>query len=124
MLKVGHMPFNVKMTRRGSPYVHVGVDVKLYPVPGTVSCLGSRSPRFVYNERLPPAKAYFKALRMNCLLNMTWPWRIKHIHGLPELQKRLVLAVLMAKQAEDSGRDPLLHRTLDELYDELVYKKD
>ena len=115
---------NVKMTKRGSSYCHVGVDVKMYPVPGAVTCRGSRSPRFRYNERLSPGKAYLRALRMNCLINMTWPWRIQAIHALPELQKRLVMAVQMAKQAEDSGRDPLLHRTLDELYDELVYKKD
>jgi hypothetical protein len=117
---VAHIPINVKMTKRGSPFVPVGIDVKLFPVPGHVSCRGCRSPRFKYNEKQPPVKAYFSALRMNCFLNTTWPWKIKPTHGLPELQKRLVMAVQVAKEAED----PLLHRTLDELYDALVYKKN
>lgn len=117
---VAHLPVNVKITKRGSPFVPVGIDVKLYPVPGHVSCRGCRSPRFKYNEKQHPVKAYFAALRMNCFLNMTWPWKIQPTHSLPELQKRLVMAVQVAKQAEDF----LLHRTLDELYDELVYKKN
>lgn len=117
---VAHLPFNIKITKRGSPFVPLGIDVKLYPVPGQVSCCGSRSPSFKYNKKLPPVKAYFAALKRNCLLNTTWPWRIQPTHGLPELQKRLVMAVQVAKNTED----PLLHKTLDELYDELVFKKN
>lgn len=119
-MKVPHLPVNVKMTKRGPPFVAVGVDVKLYPVPGLVSCRGSRSPRFKYNKRQPPVKAYFAALRMNCFLNTTWPWKIRYTHSLPELQKRLVMAVQLAKQDDDV----CLHRTLDELYEALVYKKN
>jgi len=115
-----HLPVNIKITKKGSPFVPVGIDVKLYPVPGHVSCRGSRSPGFKYNKKLPPVKAYFAALKQNCLLNTTWPWKIKPTHGLPELQKRLVMAVQVAKNTED----PLLHKTLDELYDELVLKKN
>lgn len=115
-----HLPFNVKITKNGSPFVPLGIDVKLYPVPGQVSCRGSRSPSFKYNKKLSPVKAYFAALKQNALLNTTWPWRIQPTHGLPELQKRLVMAVQVAKNTED----PLLHKTLDELYDELVFKKN
>ncbi|KAL7491747.1 hypothetical protein ACHAWT_001050 [Skeletonema menzelii] len=117
---VAHLPVNVKTSRRGSTYVHVGVDVKLYPVPGQVSCCGSRSPGFKYNRKLPPVKAYFDALKKNCFLNMTWPHKIQPTHALPELQKRLVMAVQVAKNKED----PLLHKTLDELYDELAFKNN
>ena len=116
---VAHLPVNVKITKRGSPFVPVGVDVKLYPVPGQVTCRGFRSPHFNYNKKQPPVKAYLTALRMNCFLNMTWPWNIQPTHALPELQKRLLMAVQQAKEADD----PLLHRTLDDLYEALVYKK-
>ena len=117
---VAHLPVNVKTSKRGSTYTHVGVDVKLYPVPGQVSCRGSRSPFFKYNRKLPPGKAYSEALKKNCFLNMTWPWKIQPTHALPELQKRLVQAVQLAKDTEDH----LLHKTLDELYDELAFEKN
>jgi len=117
---VAHLPFNIKITKRGSPFVPLGIDVKLYPVRGQVSCWGSRSPCFKYNKKLSPVKAYFAALKQNALLNTTWPWNIQPTHGLPELQKRLVIAVQVAKNTED----PLLHKTLDELYDELVFKEN
>mmetsp|Transcript_1989 Transcript_1989/g.2939 ORF Transcript_1989/g.2939 Transcript_1989/m.2939 type:complete len:902 (-) Transcript_1989:66-2771(-) len=116
---VAHLPVNIKMTKRGSPFMPVGIDVKLHPARGQISCFGNKSPAFKYNKKLPPVKSYFAALKLNCFLNMTWPWKIQPTHALPELQKRLVMAVQLAKNAED----PLLHKTLDELYDELVFKK-
>eukprot|EP00986_Skeletonema_menzelii_P004169 scaffold1395_cov127-Skeletonema_menzelii.AAC.3 len=115
-----HIPPNVKPTRRGTPYAHAGVDVKLFPVPGRVSCRGSRSPAVKYNRKLPPVKAYFDGLKKNILLNTTWPWKMNATHGLPELQQRLAMAVQLANDAEDN----LLHKTLEELYDELVFKKN
>ena len=117
---VAHVPINVKTTRRGTPYAHVGVDVKLYPVPGKISCRGSRSPVFKYNKELPGVKAYFDGLRKNALLNTTWPWKMRQMHTLPELQDRLAMAVQMARDTEDD----LLHKNLDELYDELVFKNN
>mmetsp|Transcript_13192 Transcript_13192/g.21677 ORF Transcript_13192/g.21677 Transcript_13192/m.21677 type:complete len:822 (+) Transcript_13192:163-2628(+) len=115
-----HIPPNVKPTRRGTPYAHAGVDVKLFPVPGRVSCRGSRSPAVKYNRKLPPVKAYFDGLKKNILLNTTWPWKMNATHGLPELQQRLAMAVQLANDAEDN----LLHKTLEELYDELVFKNN
>ena len=120
---VAHLPINIQITKRGSPFVPLGIDIKLYPAPGQVSCFGCKAPSFRYNEKLPPVKAYLNALKRNCLLNMTWPWKIRSMHGLDELQKRLVMAVQVAKKAEDQNEEPFLHKTLDELYDALLYQK-
>ena len=108
------MPFNGTVTRRGSNFVHVGIDVKLFPVPGKLSLWGGREPRIRHNGRKSPMAAYWKAIKMNCLLNMPLPWRIKDQHGLPELQKRIARAILLRDSA------PL---TLDSLYEDMVYKK-
>jgi hypothetical protein len=120
---VAHLPFNVKPTKRGSQFVHVGIDVKLYPVPGKVSVWGSRYPRFHYNEQQSPLAAYWRALKLNSLLNMPFPWLIKNKHGLPELQARIARAILVAESAE-TRKYPFLRKTLDEAYEAMVHKKD
>ena len=52
---------------------------------------------------------------------MPLPWRIKHVHALPEHRKRLARAV--SKADADKKKKPFLHGTLDEAYEDLVYKK-
>ena len=111
---VAHLPFNVRPTKRGSNFVHVGVDVKMYPVPRVWSLRGSRRPTFRHNDRQSPSAAYWRAIVKNSLLNMALPWRIKDQHSLPELQKRIARA-----NKKDS-----LAPTLDEIYEERVYRKD
>ena len=120
--EVAHMPFNAKPTKRGSNFVHVGIDVKLYAVPGSASLWGSRYPRFHYNERQTPEKAYWHAIKLNSFLNMAAPWRIKTVHGLPELQKRIARAKLVAEAAKRQ-KYPFLKSTLDEAYEAMVYKR-
>ena len=122
MHKVAHIPLNVTPTKRGSSFVHVGIDVKLYPVPGKLSVCGSRYPRIRYNERQSVMPAIWKAIRMNCLLNMAAPWKIKHAHSLPQLQKRIARALLVAETAKVT-RNPFLRSTLDEAYEAMVYSK-
>ena len=112
----------MKPTSRGSNFVHVGMDVKLYAVPGPASLWGSRYPRFRYNGRTTPAEAYWRAIKLNCFLNMAVPWRIKSVHALPELQKRIARAKLVAKAAK-RREYPFLRCTLDEAYEAMVYKK-
>lgn len=101
--------------------MHVGIDVKLYSVPGAASLFGSRYPRFRYNDRQPPSKAYWTAIKFNSLLNMPFPWQIKEKHGLPELQKRIARAILVAEVAK-TRKNPYLRVTLDEAYEAMVYK--
>mmetsp|Transcript_32179 Transcript_32179/g.67634 ORF Transcript_32179/g.67634 Transcript_32179/m.67634 type:complete len:860 (+) Transcript_32179:190-2769(+) len=120
---VAHMPFNMKTTSRGSNFVHVGIDVKLYPVPGVVSPYGSRYPRLRYNDRQSAMCAYWRAIKMNSFLNMPFPWQIRHKHGLPELQKRIARAILVAETAKTT-KIPFLRSTLDEAYEAMVYKKE
>jgi len=112
---VAHLPFNMKPTKRGSNFVHVGVDVKLLPVPGKASLWGTREPRIRHNDRQTPMAAYWRALKMNSLLNMALPWRIQDQHGLPELQKRIARAAVRTNK---------LTPTLDEIYERVVYKKE
>ncbi|KAL9180213.1 hypothetical protein ACHAXT_008183 [Thalassiosira profunda] len=122
---VAHMPFNGKITKRGSNFVHVGVDVKLYSVPGSISLWGSRYPYFRYNHRQSALAAYLRAIRLNSLLNMPFPWLIKDKHGLPELQKRIARATLVAEDTEradsQSSKKPFLRSTLDEAYEAMVH---
>ncbi len=122
LYKVPHLPLNLTATKRGSSFVHVGIDVKLYPVPGKLSLCGSRYPKIHYNERQTAIRAYLRALRMNCFLNTPFPWRIKHVHSLPQLQKRIARAVLVAEAAK-ATKNPFLRSTLDEAYENLVYSK-
>lgn len=120
---VAHIPFNVKPTKRGSSFVHVGLDVKLYTVPWKIFGYG-RYPRFHYNRREHGLKAYWRALKMNSLLNTTFPWKIQTKHGLPELQQRIARATLIAEAANLSlTKNPFLRRTLDEAYEAMVYNK-
>jgi len=105
----------MKPTKRGSNFVHVGVDVKLLPVPGKASLWGTREPRIRHNDRQTPMAAYWRALKMNSLLNMALPWRIQDQHGLPELQKRIARAAVRTNK---------LTPTLDEIYERVVYKKE
>ena len=118
------MPFNAKPTHRGSSFCHVGIDVKLYSVPDGCSLWGSRYPRFYYNRRTSGKAAYWRAIKLNSLLNTTWPWRIKDMHGLPELQKRIARAILVSERTDknSSTKNPYLRCTLDEAYEAMVYK--
>ncbi len=122
MYEVPHMPFNLTPTKRGSTFVHVGIDVKLYPVPGELSLCGSRYPKIHYNDRQLGMSAYMRALKMNTLLNMPLPWRIKHVHSLPQLQKRIARAILVAEAAKTT-KNPFLRSTLDEAYEAMVHNK-
>ena len=123
MIAVAHLPFNAKLTKRGSNFVHVGIDVKLYSVPGLASLWGGRYPRFRYNDRQSAIAAYWRAIKLNSLVNMPFPWQVKNMHGLPELQKRIARAILITEEAK-VARNPFLRRTLDEVYEDMVYKKE
>lgn len=54
---------------------------------------------------------------MNAIINMPWPWKIRDKHGLPELQMRLKKALAESEKS----KNPLLKKTLDEAYDDLVH---
>mmetsp|Transcript_21193 Transcript_21193/g.43643 ORF Transcript_21193/g.43643 Transcript_21193/m.43643 type:complete len:417 (-) Transcript_21193:1630-2880(-) len=114
---VAHLPFNVRVSRRGATFVHVGVDVKLFPPAGVASLCGSRPPHVRYNKKEPVLASYMRAIKMNSLLNMPFPWQIKSNHALPELQKRLKRAVEISERTSN----PVIHKTLDEVYESLVY---
>ena len=118
---VPHVPLNLKPTKRGSRFVHVGIDVKLYPIPSFLSLRGNRHPHIHYNDRESAMGAYWTAIKNNTVLNMPFPWRIKHVHALPEHRKRLARAV--SKADADRATKLFLHRTLDEAYEAMVYKK-
>jgi hypothetical protein len=117
---VPHVPLNLKPTKRGSRFVHVGIDVKLYPRPRFWSPCGNRHPRIHYNDRESAMGAYWTAIKNNAILNMPFPWRIKHVHALPEHRKRLARAV--SKADTDKTKKPSLQGTLDDAYEFLVYK--
>jgi predicted lipase len=124
---VAHLPFNGTVTKRGSNFVHVGIDVKLYAVPGAASLRGSRYPRFHYNDRQSPMAAYWRAIKLNSFLNMPLPWLIKTKHGLPELQDRIARAILVAErearqETSQRTKNPYLISTLDEAYEAMVHK--
>ena len=97
--------------------------MKLY---GTLR--GSRYPRFYYNNRQSPGAAYWRAIKLNCFFNMPFPWQIKNKHGLPELQKRIKRASLVADMAKKTkkkkNRFLLFRSTLDEAYEAMLYKTD
>ena len=70
--------------------------------------------------------AYWRAVKLNSFLNMPFPWQIKSTHGLPELQKRIARATLIAEAAKAKRKTkyPFLRCTLDEAYEAMVYKKE
>jgi len=115
---VAYIPFNARPSKRGSTFVHLGIDVKIYPVPKCCECF-SKPPRFRYNDDQKPAASYWRALKMNALINMSWPWKIRDKHSLPELQKRLKKALTESEKSKNTW----LQKTLDEAYDDLVHKK-
>ena len=122
---MAHLPFNGTVTKRGSNFVHVGIDVKLYAVPGAASLRGSRYPRFHYNDRQSPMAAYWRAIKLNSFLNMPLPWLVKTKHGLPELQDRIARAILVAYATQETSqrtKNPYLISTLDEAYEAMVHK--
>ena len=98
--------------------MHLGIDVKIYPVPKCCECF-SKPPRFRYNDDQKPVASYWRALKMNALINMSWPWKIRDKHSLPELQKRLKKALTESEKSKNTW----LQKTLDEAYDDLVHKK-
>jgi hypothetical protein len=69
---------------------------------------------------MKPIASYGRALKMNALINMPWPWKIRDKHSLPELQMRLKKALVESEKSNNA----LLKKTLDEAYDDLVHKKE
>ena len=101
-----------RIFEQGSRFRHVGVGIKLE---GTM--LGKRPPKIYYVDDEAFWPSYWRAIRNNSLLNCPLPWRIRKVHGLVEHLRRLKAA------REVSECDPLLRKSLDEVYQELVDKK-
>jgi len=113
---VAHFPLNLIPSRRGSKFVHVGVEIWVPRKFLTLSCLQSHLPAIHYPPKEGWVKSYWRALRTSGLFNMPWPWRIKIVHSLDEHKRRL----LRAKRACDKHTDHLANKSLDEVYQLLV----
>lgn len=68
---------------------------------------------------MKPIFSYGRALKMNALINMPWPWKIRDKHSLPELQMRLKKAM----SESEKSKNALLNKTLDQAYENLVHNK-
>jgi len=125
---VPHLPFNGKITPRGSMFVHVGIDVKLYPATTMISLFGTRYPRFRYNKEQSPVASYWRAITLNTFLNMPFPLpsRIRNTHSLTELQKRIarLMKILDSESLSNNTKHPYLNLTLDEAYQKMVHQSD
>mmetsp|Transcript_6367 Transcript_6367/g.9002 ORF Transcript_6367/g.9002 Transcript_6367/m.9002 type:complete len:649 (+) Transcript_6367:3-1949(+) len=113
---VAHFPLNLIPSKRGSTYVHVGVEIWVPRRMLTFSYCQSYLPKIHYPPKEGWIKSYWRALRTSGLFNMPWPWRIKIVHSLDEHKRRLN----RAKGACDKHTDHLANKSLDEVYQLLV----
>jgi len=117
---ITYLPPNMKPTKTGSMYQHVGVAVKL-PVVNFLNryaCVNKRMKLFGYVPEEGFFKSYYRALKNNYILNLALPWKITESHTLDEMHER----VLFWKAVRDKGHDPFLNRSIDDIYDHIVFK--
>jgi hypothetical protein len=117
---VTHLPFNIRPTSGGALFRHVGVTVRLERVPLFFKDCNRRPPAVYYVGDEGFFRSYWRALKNNCLVKMPIPWKIKIVHGLNEHQRRLDYVKKLCQEMQD----PILTRTLDEIYESLVLDPD
>jgi hypothetical protein len=110
---VAHMPIGWR-----GRFQHVGVSIKIHRLPaGCWKWRGQRRPTVYYGKEKSNQELYWKAFRENWFFNMPLPWNTAKAHTLHELRKRLLPAVELLDEER-------LNITLDQLYEELVYKEE
>merc|ERR1711862_229505 len=117
------IPFNFIPETRGSRFQHVGIGIKLKSIP-CFKCLVShmKTNKFVtyvheYNDQTF-LQSWGRPLKNSALLDPALPWRYRRNHTLDGHQLRL----LFWRQFLDIEDDALLRKTLEDIYDEIVFQ--
>jgi hypothetical protein len=100
-------------SQRGSAFRHVGIDIKIPPVP--ILCFRKWNPEITYIGNEGFWASYCRGIARNFLLKMPFPWQIPRMHTLTELQGRILEG---RSRMGDKGK--LLQKTVEELYMELA----
>jgi len=111
---VAHVPFNVKVSKRGSTFCHVGMGIMLRWLPTRVYSPyrylnWPRRPHFEYASRVGFWASLRKAWRNNSLFNVA-PLKIKEYHHLNEYEKRVRYALSLEE-------NEMCKLSLEELYE-------
>ena len=94
-----YVPTNTIPTKRGSQYRHVGIGVRIKAPPIFFKRCRKYRPYLFYVGDEGACLAYWRnGIRNNVLFNTTWPWRMKQMHTLAEMQYRM----MEASEREDS----------------------
>mmetsp|Transcript_48894 Transcript_48894/g.72649 ORF Transcript_48894/g.72649 Transcript_48894/m.72649 type:complete len:707 (+) Transcript_48894:107-2227(+) len=114
---VTHLPFNVKRSKRGARYQHVGVAIKL-PRVNHCCCCKLTVPKFEYIHKEPYWASYYRAIKNNWIFHLPRISRAKLVHGLNEHQKRL-------HHFGSNGGElcPMLFEDLETIYQEIAKTK-
>ena len=121
---VPHLPFSLKLSRRGAYWRHVGIGVRLPPVPTGIYfryiCFWKRfywRPKVYYRGK---EKGWLSSTSMG-IVDSVWfhfPWRqfwkFARMHSLFELQDRLMYGTAIKHKGNDFE---LLQYNLNTLYD-------
>jgi hypothetical protein len=114
---VAHLPPNMRVTKNGGMFRHVGVGIRIPSVPTGLCQLRKWKPRIFYIEEEGFCRSYCRALRNNFVVKFPFPpWRFAEMHTLTELQDRLAYG-----QHIGAGDDfELLQKPIEEVYDIMV----
>jgi len=111
-----HIPDNLLPTSRGSKFRHVGIGVRVKPVPKIFKRWRGWKPRVAYVGAEGSCESYFRGLGNFALFHTTWPWKMSRMHTLAELQGR----VMEGAEGEDDSAFEYLNKTISELYELLA----
>lgn len=114
---ITYLPPNMKVSKSGSTFQHVGVSIRLPIV--CCTCLPSKKKLFQYTREEGFLKSYYRAIKNNFLLNLDLPWKITNAHTLDELQDRLLYWGEV-----DPEFSATVNCSIDEIYDKVVFKKE
>jgi len=113
---VAYFPANFGITKRGSKYRHVGIGIKIPPVPLLFFRKWKPSVYYVGGESC--TKALFRAMGRSFLLRSPWPWRIARMHTLAELLQRLMDGIRTNYYEQTDFM--LLEKPIEEVYEQVA----
>lgn len=108
--------FPLFSSQRGSKYRHVGIGIKIPPVPLLFFRKWKPSVYYVGGESC--TKALFRAMGRSFLLRSPWPWRIARMHTLAELLQRLMDGIRTNYYEQTDFM--LLEKPIEEVYEQVA----
>lgn len=96
-------------------YQHVGLSIEMPYRRHALKCFQKQHKLYYANETTF-CGFYFRSLRNNYFFNMPWPWRIRKVHSLAELQKRLIRVRKKIQEYDETHGTNEINSTLEQLY--------